>query len=178
MSRRPAQPPTRRQDSVAASSIWIRLGLVAVIAGPWVPALVPALFGHQRDSYGALGAVVGAVMGSLYRDRVFLRLPRESRRTVVDVQRSGELTGDAALDGIAIDRLERVARVARLDRALLPVVLAFYVAIPVVAAVRDDPWWLACLLPGAIAVLAIRPVWPPQDPRIQLSRLLQPAGAS
>ena len=54
--------------------------------------------------------------------------------------------------------------VARLDCALLPVVLAFDVAIPVVAAVRDDPWWLAPLLPGAIAILAIRPIWPSQDP--------------
>ena len=138
--------------------------VVAVIAGLWMPSVVPALLDHLPDIYAALGAVVGTVMGSLYRDRVFLQVPGASRREVVAVHRSGELAGDPALDGIAIDRLKRAARGARLDCALLPVVLAFDVAIPVVAAVRDDPWWLAPLLPGAIAILAIRPIWPSQDP--------------
>jgi len=176
MSRLPAQRHESRQDRLAASSILTRLGLVVVLAGPWMLSLPPALFGVRSYSLAGLVVLIGAFAGNSYRDRDFLKLPGASRRKVIAVRRSGQLTGDRTLDGIAFNRVQRAARTARFDRILLPILVTIYVAAPVVAAVRDDPWWLLCLLPGAVAAAAIPATWPPEDPRVQRDRLLNQVG--
>lgn len=176
MSTLPAQRHESRQDRLAASSILTRLILVVVLAGPWMLALPSAMFGVRTYALGGLVVLIGGFAGNSWRDRDFLKLPGASRRKVIAVRRSGQLTGDRTLDGIAFNRVQRAARTARLDRVLIPILVAIYMAVPVVAAVRDDPWLLLCLLPGAVAVAAIPVTWPPQDARVQRDRLLNPAG--
>ena len=161
---------------MAAASIWTRLSLVVVIAVPWMFTLPSGSFGVRSSSLAGLGALIGAFVGYSYRDRDFLKLPGASRRKVIAVRRSGELTGDRVLDGLAFNRAQRVARTAGLDRILLAVVITIYVASPVVAAVRDDGWWLLCLLPGAVAAAALPATWPPEDTRVQWDRLRHPVG--
>lgn len=139
-------------------------------------SLPPALFGVRSYSLAGLGVLIGAFAGNSYRDRDFLRLPGASRRKVITVRRSGRLTGDRTLDAIAFNRVQRAARTAKSDRILLPILVTIYMAAPVVAAVRDDPWWLLCLLPGAVAAATIPATWPPEDPHAQLDRLLNPVG--
>jgi len=139
-------------------------------------ALPSAMFGVRSYSLGGLAVLIGGFAGNSFRDRDFLRLPGVSRRKVIAVRRSGRLTGDRSLDGIAIHRVQRAARTARSDRVLIPIAVAMYMAVPVLAAVRDDPRWLLCLLPGAVAAAAIPVTWPPEDARVQRDRLLNPAG--
>jgi hypothetical protein len=161
---------------LAASSIVTRLILVVVLAGPWMLALPSAMFGVNTQSFVGLAVLIGGFTGNSIRDRDFLRLPGASRRRVIAVRRSGQLTGDRTLDGIAINRVRRAARTTRSDRVLIPIAVAIYLAVPVVAAVRADAWWLWCLLPGAVAVAAIPVTWPPEDARVQRDRLLNPVG--
>ena len=139
-------------------------------------ALPSAMFGVRSHALGGLVVLIGCLAGNSWRERDFLRLPGASRRKVIAVRRSGQLTGDRRLDGIALNQVQRAARTARSDRVLIPILVAIYVAVPVVAAARDDPWWLLCLLPGAVAAAAIRVAWPPEDARVQRDRLLNPAG--
>ena len=162
-----------RQDRLAASSVWTRLGVALVLAVPWLLALPPAMFGVRGDPLVGLGALLGAAVGNSYRDRDFLKLPGLSRRKVIAVQRSGQLSGDRTLDQIALDRLQRAARAARSERILLPVLIAIYVATPVVAAVRGNSWWLLCLLPAAVVAALLPATWPREDPRLQLDQLLR-----
>ena len=181
MSRRPAQRHEIRQDRLAASSILARLSWVVVLAGPWMLAVPPALFGirgHPLVSLPVLIGGFGGFAGNAWRDRDFLRLSGASRRKVIAVRRSGQLTGDRTLDRIAVNRVQRAAGTVRLDRVLIPILVAIYVAVPVAAAVRDAPWWLLCLLPGAIAAAAIPLTWPPQDARVQRDRLLNRPSAA
>lgn len=172
----PAQRQESRQDRLAASSIVTRLILVVVLAGPWMLALPSAMFGVRTSSLGGLMVLIGSFAGNSLRDRDFLKLPVASRRKVIAVQRSGQLTGDRTLDRLAFNRVQRAARTARSDRVLIPILVAIYAAVPVVASVRDDPWWLLCLLPGAVAAAAIPVTWPPEDARAQRDRMLNPAG--
>jgi len=178
MGKPPDQRRASRQDRLAASSIWARWALVVILAAPWMLTVQPALFGNGAHDFAPLVILVGAFVGNSLRDQAFLRLPAESRRKVIAVRRSGDLTGDRTLDAIGFNRVQRAARSARLDRILLPILVAIYVTSPVVAAVRDTPWWVFCLLPGAIVAAAIPAIWPPEDPRVQLDRLLHPVGAA
>jgi hypothetical protein len=173
MSRYPAQWRAAQQDRLAASSIWTRFGLIALIAVPWFLTIAPAMFG--ANSYSAIGlyALAGGFLGNSLREQRFLRLPGASRRTVIAVQRSGQLSGDRALDTIALDRVRRAARTTRQDRILIPVSIAIYVAIPVVAAIRTDAWWLLCLLPGVVLAARVQATGRSEDPRVQLNRLQQ-----
>lgn len=165
-----------RQDRMAASSIWMRSVLLIVVAVPWMLTLRPALLGDGSIDFAPLAVLLGALVGSSVGDRAFLRLPAASRRKVIAVRRSGKLTGDRTVDAIALKRVQRAASTARLDRVLRPLTVALFVTIPVIAAFRDTPWWLACLLPGAIVAAAMLESWPPEDPRVQRDRLLHPVG--
>jgi hypothetical protein len=131
------------------------------------------MFGVQGNPLVGLGALLGAVAGNSYRDRDFLRLPGLSRRKVIAVQRSGQLSGDRTLDRIALDRLQRAVRAVRSDRILLPILLTIYVATPIVASVRDNGWWLLCLLPAAVVAAVLPATWPREDPRVQRDQLLR-----
>ncbi len=173
MNRQSRQQPESRQDRLAASSVWARLGVGLVLAGPFLLALPPAMFGVQGNPLVGLGALLGAVAGNSYRDRDFLRLPGLSRRKVIAVQRSGQLSGDRTLDRIALDRLQRAVRAVRSDRILLPILLTIYVATPIVASVRDNGWWLLCLLPAAVVAAVLPATWPREDPRVQRDQLLR-----
>lgn len=173
MGRIPERRHESRQDRLAASSIWTRLSLVVVVAVPWILTLPSALFGVQTNAVAGLGALIGSFAGASFRDRDFLKLSGLSRRRVIAMQRSGQLSGDPILDKIALERLQRAARGVRSDRILLPILLIIYVATPVVAAVRDNGWWLLCLLPGAVAAAILPVTWPRQDPRVQRDRLLR-----
>ena len=173
MNRQSTQQHGSRQDRLAASSVWTRLSLAMVIAVPWLLTLPPAMFGVQGNPLVGLGALLGAAAGNSYRDRDFLKLPGLSRRKVMAVQRSGQLSGDRTLDQIALDRLQRAARAARSERILRPILITIYVATPVVAAVRGNGWWLLCLLPAAVVAAVLPATWPREDPRVQLDRLLR-----
>ena len=162
-----------RQDRLAASSVWTRLSVALVLAVPWLLALPPAMFGVHGDPIVGLGALLGAAVGNSYRDRDFLKLPGLSRRKVIAVQRSGQLSGDRTLDQIALDRLQRAVRAVRSDRILLPIPLTIYVATPIVASVRDNGWWLLCLLPAAVVAAVLPATWPREDPRVQRDQLLR-----
>ncbi|MGV8973081.1 MAG: hypothetical protein ACOH10_12235 [Rhodoglobus sp.] len=172
MDRFRAERRASRQDRIAASSVWMRSTLVVVVAVPWMLTLPPALFGDGSNDLAPLAVIAGALVGNSYRDRAFLRLPAASRLKVIAVRRSGQLTGDRTLDAIALNRVQRAARTARLDRFLRPLAVAMYMTGPLVAAVRDTPWWLVCLLPGAVVAAAMSATWTPEDPRVQRDRLL------
>jgi hypothetical protein len=171
MNRQSTQQHESRQDRLAASSIWTRLSLALVLAVPWLLALSPALLGVQTNPLYGLCGLIGAAAGNSYRDRDFLKLPGPLRRKVIAVQRSGQLSGDRTLDQIALDRLQRAARAARSERILLPILITIYVATPVVAAIRDNGWWLLCLLPAAVVAVLLPATWPREDPRVQRDRL-------
>ena len=171
MNRQSTQQHESRQDRLAASSVRTRLSLAMVIAVPWLLTLPPAMFGVQSNPLVGLYGLIGAAAGNSYRDRDFLKLPGPLRRKVIAVQRSGQLSGDRTLDQIALDRLQRAARAARSERILLPILLTIYVATPIVAAIRDNGWWLLCLLPAAVVAVLLPATWPREDPRVQRDRL-------
>jgi len=173
MNRQSTQQHQDRQDRLAASSVWMRLILASVIAVPWLLALPPAMFGFQSNLVVGLFALIGAAVGNSYRERDFLRLPGPLRRRVIDVQRSGQPSGDRGLDQLALDRLQRAASSAWQERVLLPVLVTIYVATPIVAAIRDNGWWLLCLLPAALVAAALPAPWPRADPRVQRDQLLR-----
>lgn len=173
MSMQPTQRQESRRERLAAASVWTRLSLALVLAVPWLLALSPAMFGVQNNPLVGLGVLIAGVAGNSYRDRDFLKLPGPSRRKVIAVQRSGHLSGDRTLDQIALDRLQRAARAARSDRILLPILIAIYVAAPVVAAVRGNGWWLLCLLPAAVVAAVLPATWPRENPRIGRDRLMR-----
>ena len=169
----PTQRKESRQDRLAASSLWTRFGVALVLSLPWLLALPYALFGVQGAPLVGLGALIGALAGNSFRERHFLRLPGSSRRKVIAVQRSGEPSGDRALDLIAFDRLQRAARAARSDRVLIPILTVVYVVTPVVAAVRDSGWWLLCLVPAAVVAAVLPASWPRQDAGLRHGRPLR-----
>lgn len=172
MSLQPTPRQGSRRDRLAAASLWWRGSLVLVLAAPWSLALDPAMFGVQKNPLVSLTVFMATVAGTAYGDRDFSSLPGSSRRKVIAVQRSGHLSGDRTLDQIALDRLQRFAGGARSNRILLPLVVAIYVAVPVVAAIRGNASWLLCLLPAAVVAAVLPATWP-EDPLIRRDRLIR-----
>jgi hypothetical protein len=136
-----------------SSPYWFRVVAGLLLALPFVLSFPNALFGGGHDpfsGFSGLGGYLGAVISRRYREREYWRLDRRERQAVVRAQASGEPSGDQELDRIAVDRLARAAEKKQADRVFIPIFLAVFTAVPVIAAIRTSPWWLLCVAPGLL----------------------------
>ena len=77
---------------------------------------------------------------------------------------------------MVLDRLLKANRSSRGDFVVIWVMVAVFAAIPIVAAVRQSPWWLLALLSAIIWIqaLRIRFTGPAPEERLRRFRSAQP----
>lgn len=156
---------------IAVAGLAERLVLAVAVLIPAV-ALVAASFG---DAGGALGGAVGSSIGvggaRLFRNRRYLRLPRDQRSRVWRAQLTGHSTSDSRLDQVAAERLDFARQNFMLDRIFVAVLLVVGAGGAVYAVERIGALWFVAAAP-ALAALVLATAWHVvYDPRPRLAVL-------
>jgi len=133
-------------------------------------ALHPAIAAGMVS--GSLGTV-GATLGRRYRFSDFWALSPADRQAVRAATRSGTSTGRPDLDALACRILADQVQGYRAMVVIILVLSLLLLAIPVVAAVRVNPWWVLADLPFAIMLGRSLSRW--RDPRPRLRALTEQA---
>jgi hypothetical protein len=159
---------------------WTAAGLVSravfyvLTAVPLVAVLSVIWPRVQTRSFGFVLLMAVLFSVSLWRDRRFLFLRRARRVLCMQVQFSGLPTRDDEVNGIAVQRLQRMAdwQIPRIVTITLNAVCVVgVVALCVVAAARSGALYLFCAIPIVIAVSADMATPAPEPARTRLYRL-------
>lgn len=148
--------------------------LWAVAAG-YMAVILPSMHAYGvairgRVSWAAVGVAIAVPLTVSFRQREYWRLTSADRLRVWRATRTGQPTGDSAMDSIVLDRLIKTAASHTWDRVVVPVMMIGLTAIPIVAAVRQSPWWLCALLPTIWWIQAVRTRFTSASPVESLQR--------